>query len=455
MSPSSLQPETRYAVSQEGGYVAYQAFGSGPPDLVFITHWATNVDAMWEEPSLAAYMGRLASFSRVICYDKRGSGVSDPVTLSALPTIEQWADDAIAVMDAVGVEKVALIGDTEGGPMAATLAASHPERVEALVLVNTFARWRRADDYPIGMPEATVEKLIERYEHHWGVTSEVLDLTAPSIANDPRFRAWWLKYSRLTMPRHAATTMYRWVTEIDVRCVLPTIRVPTLVLQRSGNRHHRVDFGRYLADHIPDAKYVELPGADSLPFHAGDFGPLLDEVEEFLTGTRASPLPDRRLATMLFTDVVGSTRLAAERGDRAWIALSRSHDEIVREHLKAYRGQEVDHTGDGFLAVFDGPARAVTCAARMTEALRKLGVTIRVGLHTGEIELVGQAARGLAIHVAARVMAAAETGGILVSGTVKDLVLGSGIDFADRGTHRLRDVPGDWRLYEVVSTPAA
>ena len=455
MSPSSLQPETRYAASQEGGYVAYQVFGSGPPDLVFITHWATNVDAMWEEPSLAAYMGRLASFSRVICYDKRGSGVSDPVTLSELPTIEQWADDAIAVMDAISAEKVALLGDTEGGPMAATLAASHPERVQALVLVNTFARWRRADDYPIGMPEETVEKLIERYGQHWGVTSEVLDLTAPSIANDPRFRAWWLRYSRLTMPRHAATTMYGWVTRIDVRCVLPTIRVPTLVLQRSGSRHHRVAFGRYLADHIPDAKYVELPGADSLPFHAGDFGPLLDEVEEFLTGTRASPLPDRRLATMLFTDVVGSTRLAAERGDRAWIELSRSHDEIVREHLKTYRGQEVDHTGDGFLAVFDGPARAVTCAARMTEALRKLGVTIRVGLHTGEIELVGQAARGLAVHVAARVMAAAETGGILVSGTVKDLVLGSGIDFADRGTHRLRDVPGDWRLYEVVSTPAA
>jgi class 3 adenylate cyclase/pimeloyl-ACP methyl ester carboxylesterase len=445
------RPETRYAPSPEG-YVAYQAFGSGPRDLVFMTHWATNMDAMWEEPSLSAYMERLASFSRVICYDKRGSGVSDPVPLASLPTIEEWTDDARAVMDAVGVEQAALLGDTEGGPLAATLAASHPDRVESLVLVNSFARWRRADDYPIGMPEATVEKLIERYEHHWGVTSEILDLTAPSMANDPRFRSWWLRYSRMTMPRQASATMYRWVTEIDVRSVLSSIRVPTLVLHRSGNRHHRVEFGRYLADHIPDAKYVELPGADSFPFHAGDFVPLLDEVEEFLTGTRGSPVLDRRLATMLFTDVVGSTRIATEHGDSAWIRLSKSHDEIVREHLKTYRGREVDYTGDGFLAVFDGPARAVTCASRMVDALRDLGVTIRVGLHTGEIELVGETVRGLAVHIAARVMSAAKDGGILVSGTVKDLVVGSGIEFAERGTHELKDV-GDWRLFEVVSTP--
>jgi class 3 adenylate cyclase/pimeloyl-ACP methyl ester carboxylesterase len=433
--------------------VAYQVFGSGPLDLVFITNWVTNMDAMWDEPSVAAYMGRLGAFSRVIWYDKRGSGVSDPVPLASLPTIEQWSDDARTVMDAVGVDQVAIVGDTEGGPMAAMLAATHPERVRALVLVNSFARWRRAEDYPIGMPEETSEKLIERWEQHWGVTSEMLDLTAPSIANDPRFRSWWLRYSRLAMPRQAATTMYRWVTEIDVRSILPTIRVPTLVLHRAGNLHHRVAFGRYLADHIPDAKYVELPGADSVPFHAGDFTPLLNEVEEFLTGTRATPLPDRRLATMVFTDIVGSTRLAAERGDSAWIRLARSHDEIVREHLATYRGREIDHTGDGFVAIFDGPARAVTCAARMVDALRELGVTIRVGLHTGEIELVGDEIRGLAVHVAARVMAVAEKGGILVSATVKDLVLGSGIDFAERGTHRLKDVPGEWQLYEVVATP--
>ena len=408
---------------------------------------------MWDEASLVSYMQRLGSFSRVIWYDKRGTGVSDPVPLASLPTIEDWADDTRTVMDTLGIGQAALLGDTEGGPMAAMLAASHPERVSALVLVNSFARWRRADDYPIGMPEATTEKLLERWEQNWGVTSEILDLTAPSNANDPRFRSWWLKYSRLAMPRQASATMYRWVTEIDIRSILPSIRVPTLVLHRAGNRHHRVAFGRYLADHIPEAKYVELPGADSFPFHTGDHSPLLDEIEEFLTGTRSSPLLDRRLATMLFTDVVGSTELAAEQGDRAWARLAKSHDDIVREHLKTYRGQEVSHAGDGFLATFDGPARAVTCATRLVQALRELGVTIRVGLHTGEIELAGDVVRGLAVHIAARVMSAAEDGGILVSATVKDLVIGSGIDFADRGTHRLKGVPGDWQLFEVVTTP--
>ena len=255
------------------------------------------------------------------------------------------------------------------------------------------------------------------------------------------------------MPRRASAIMYRWVTEIDVRAILPTVRVPTLVLHRSGNRHHRVEYGRYLAEHIPNAKYVELPGADSLPFHAGDFVPLLDEVEEFLTGTRAKPVLDRRLATLLFTDIVGSTQIATERGDRAWIRLAQSHDEIVREHLRSYLGREVDHAGDGFLAIFDAPARAVTCAARVADSLTALGIRIRVGLHTGEVHLVGEGVRGVAVHIAARVMAAAERGGILVSRTVKELVVGSGIEFSDRGSHDLKDVPGDWQLFEVVSAP--
>ena len=452
MSSPPIRPETRYAAGPDG-YVAYQMFGSGPLDLMFMTHWVTNVDAMWEEPSLVAYMERLASFSRVICYDKRGTGVSDPVSLAALPTMEQWTDDALAVMDAVGVDQAALLGDTEGGPIAAVLAASHPERVRALVLVNSFARWRRADDYPIGMPDETVEKLVERYEHHWGVTSEILDLTAPSLASDSRFRSWWLRYSRLTMPRRASATMYRWVTEIDIRSILPTIRVPTLVLHRSGNRHHRVEYGRYLAEHIPNARYVELPGADSFPFHAGDFDPLLDEVEEFLTGTRAKPVLDRKLATLLFTDIVGSTQIVAERGDRAWVELVAAHDAVVREQLRSYLGREIDHTGDGFLAIFDAPARAVTCAVRIAKALDALGVGIRVGLHTGEVELVGDDVRGVAVHIAVRVMAAAERGRVVVSRTVKDLVVGSGIEFADRGMHSLRGVPDEWQLFEVVTAP--
>jgi class 3 adenylate cyclase/pimeloyl-ACP methyl ester carboxylesterase len=452
MSSISIRPETRYAARPEG-YVAYQVFGSGSLDLVFRTSWATNMDAMWDEPSLVAYMQRLASFARVICYDKRGSGVSDPVPLASLPTIEDWTGDALTVMDHVGVERAAILGDTEGGPMAAVLAASHPDRVQALALVNTYARWRRAPDYPIGMPDETTEKLLERYAHHWGVTSEILDFTAPSVANDPRFRSWWLTFSRLTMPRHAAATMYRWVTSVDIRSILPSIRVPTLVVQRSGSRHHRVEFGRYLAENIPNAKYVELPGADSFPFHAGDFKPVLDEVEGFLTGTQSKPVLNRRLATLLFTDIVGSTRIVAERGDNAWIDLVRAHDEIVRQQLRSYRGEEVDRTGDGFLAVFDAPARAVTCAARVVESLRDQGITIRAGLHTGEVQLEASGVRGVAVHVASRVMGAAGDGGILVSRTVKELVLGSGIDFADRGTHALRDVPGEWELFEVVSAP--
>jgi class 3 adenylate cyclase len=446
-------PATKYTAASEGGYVAYQVFGSGSVNLVFVTNWMTNADAMWEEPSMAAYFDRLASFARVLCFDKRGTGVSDPVPLADLPRLEEWMDDVGTVMDAAGMRNAALLGDTDGGPMAMMFAASHPDRVSALVLVNTFARWRRADDYPLGMPEETTEKLVDRYEQNWGVTSEILGLTAPTIAHDVDFGRWFTRYQRLGMARGAAAAMYRWVTDLDIRSILPSIRVPTLVLQRADARHHRAPFGRYLADHIPGAKYVEVPGADTFPFNAGDFAPLLDEAEEFLTGTRAQPVLNRLLATVMFTDIVGSTVLAAERGDAAWSQLVRQHDEVVRAHLRNYRGREVDHTGDGFLATFDGPARAVTCAARLREALSERGLTIRAGIHTGEVELADGQVRGLAVHIAARVMAAAERGGILASGTVRDLVVGSGIEFADRGTHELKGVPGSWALSEVVSAP--
>jgi class 3 adenylate cyclase len=449
MSP---RPETRYAAGGEG-YVAFQVFGDGPLTVLLVTNWLQNLDVMWEEPALARYLDRLASFSRVICFDKRGSGVSDPVPLAALPTIEQWMDDARTAMDAAGVDRAAVVGDTEGGPMAITLAASLPERVSALVLVNSFARWRRADDYPIGMPEATAERLVERYEQHWGATAEILELTAPSVAHDRKFREWYVRYQRLSMPKGAAAATYRWVTRVDVRSVLPSIRVPTLVLHRVGNRHHRAEFGRFLAQAIPGARYVEIPGADSYPIQAGDSTALLDEVEQFLTGTRAEPALDRLLATLLFTDIVGSSEMAAERGDAAWLARMDEHDRIVRDYLRRYRGVEVRHTGDGFVARFDGPARAVTCAARMAEALAAVGIPIRAGLHTGEVELVGDQVSGLAVHLAARVMAEAGNGGILVSGTVRDLVVGSGIEFHHRGEHRLKGIPGVWALYEAVFVP--
>ena len=454
MRPEPLRPETRYAKAADASYVAHQVFGEGPRQLVFVPSWVTNIDAMWDEPSLAAYLERLASFARVVCFDKRGTGVSDPVPLASLPTIETWMDDVKTVMDAAGIREAAVLGDAEGGPMAAVFAAAHPDRVTALVLVNTFARWMRAEDYPIGMPEATVAKLVDRYEQHWGVTGEIVDLTAPSLAHDPRFRAWFTRYQRLAMSRGAATTMYRWVTQLDVRAVLPSIRVPTLVLHRTGGRHHRVAFGRYLAEQIPGAKLVELPGADTFPFHAGDFAPLLDEVEEFLTGRVSRPLLSRQLATILVTDIVDSTRRATELGDRLWAELAGAHHEIVQRLVGDYRGTYVDSTGDGALAIFDGPARAVTCAARLAETLRdELGLTIRAGLHTGEVERSGGEVRGVAVHLAARVMAAAADGGVLVSGTVKDLVVGSGIEFADRGVHELKGVPGRWSLFEVVGGP--
>jgi class 3 adenylate cyclase len=380
--------------------------------------------------------------------------VSDPVPLASVPTIETWMDDVITVMDAIGVQTASILGDTEGGPMAAVLAATRPDRVSALVLVNSFARWQRAPDYPIGMPEATLAKVVDRYEQSYGTTSEILEATGPSLAGDPRFREWFTRYQRLAMPRGAATTLYRWITQVDVRSVLPSIRVPTLVIHRVDARHHRLAFGRYLAEHIPGARLVELPGADTLPFHAGDFGPLLDEVEQFLTGRVSRPILSRQLATILVTDIVDSTRRAAELGDRAWAELMGVHDELARELISEYRGVYMDSTGDGALALFDGPARAVTCASRLAERLRDdLGITVRAGLHTGEIERTADGIRGMAVHLATRVMAVAAGGGVVVSGTVKDLVVGSGIEFAERGVHELKGVPGHWPLFEVVTAP--
>jgi class 3 adenylate cyclase len=449
MSPT---PETRYAAGP-GGHVAYQVFGQGPTTVLLLTNWLQNLDVMWEEPALARWLERLATFSRVVCFDKRGSGVSDPVPLAALPTLEQWMDDARTALDAAGVDRAAVIGDTEGGPMAIMLAATLPDRVSALVLINSFARWSRADDYPIGMPPATLARLVERYAQHWGATAEILDLTAPSVAHDKAFRDWYVRYQRLSMPRGAAAATYEWVTQLDVRSALPAIRVPTLVLHRVNNRHHRVEFGRYLAGAIPGATLVELPGADSYPLQAGDSGALLAEIEQFLTGTRGEHALDRMLATLLFTDIVDSTGMAAERGDAAWLDLMRRHDTIVRDHLRRHRGVEIRHTGDGFLARFDGPARAVACAARLVDALAALGIHIRAGLHVGEVELAGDQVGGLAVHIAARVLGAAGEGEVLVSGTVRDLVVGAGIEFAPRGEHHLKGVPGTWPLFQALSVP--
>jgi class 3 adenylate cyclase/pimeloyl-ACP methyl ester carboxylesterase len=447
-----MRPETRYARSSEG-YVAYQAFGEGSRDLLLVTNWCTNLDAMWDEPSLAYYFHRLSRIGRVICFDKRGTGVSDPVPLGSLPTLEEWMDDARTVLDAVGSRQAAIIGDTEGGPMAMLLAATYPDRALALILVNTFARWQRASDYAIGMPEHTMKRLLERYERNWGQDPSILALTAPSVADDPRMREWFIRYQRMAIPPGAATEMYRWITQLDVRAVLPTIASPTLVLHRKENKHYRLAFGRYLAERIPGARLVELPGADCYPFHTPEGAEAIDDIQEFLTGVRQGPSAERELATVLFTDIVGSTDLAAEIGDARWLELRAVHDEIVRRNLAAFRGREVDTTGDGFLATFDGPARAIHCAVQIRDAVRSLGIMIRAGLHTGEIELQGNGIGGLAVHLAARIVSGAQPGEVIVSSTLSDLVVGSGIVFEDQGSHVLKGIPGEWRLYQVAKLP--
>ena len=444
--------ETRYAMSTDG-HVAYQVIGSGPRDLVFVPNWASNVEIMWEEPSLARFLRRLATFSRLLCFDKRGTGASDPVTLDALPTLEQWMEDVRSVMDAVGSERTVLLGDAEGGQMAMLFAATYPERVSALILTNATARHLRDVDYPCGLPARSVPRFLELMRQRWG-NGGLVPVMAPSLAHDAQLRRWYGRYERLSLSPRAINAYYTSHLERDLRSVLPTIQVPTLVLHRAGNQHIRVGHGRYIAEHIPGAKYVELPGEEHY-FHSGDTEAMLAEIEEFLTGVRPAAEFDRVLATVLFTDIVGSTERAAVLGDRAWHALLETHNAIVRQELTRHRGREIKTAGDGFLATFDGPARAIRCASAIHGQMRPLGIEIRAGLHTGECELMGNDVGGIAVHIGARVAGEAGAGEILVSSTVKDLVAGSGIAFADRGPRALKGVPGEWRLFAVEHCRAA
>lgn len=437
---------TEYAKSEDG-HVAYQVVGSGPLDLVFIPNWASNLDVWWDDPGHRRFLNRLASFSRLICFDKRGTGVSDPVPLAALPTLEQWLDDVRVVMDAAGSERAALFGWGEGGPMAMLFAATYPERTTALVLGDTFARLVRDEDYPHGLPAERAPAFLDAVVRGWG-RGPHLDVLNPSVASDPRYREWWSRYQRLSISPGAVTAMYATLLGIDLRPVLPAIRVPTLVVHRGGDAHIRAGHGRYLADHIPGARFVELPGDDH-DFSVGDVEAVVDEAEEFLTGDRHPPDADRVLATVLFTDICKSTERAAELGDRRWGQLLAAHHAAVRRELARFRGREVKTAGDGFLATFDGPARAVRCAAAVVEAARTLGVAVRTGVHTGECEVNDDDISGIAVHIAARVLDAAGAGEVLVSSTVKDLVAGSDLRFVDRGARALRGVPGEWHLYAV------
>lgn len=441
--------ETQY-VKTADGYVGYQVFGSGPIDLLFISAWSSNLDVMWQEPTLARYLERLASFARVICFDKRGSGVSDPVPLASIPSLDAWMDDARGVMDAVGSDRAAVLGDAEGGPMAILFAATFPDRVSSLVLTNSYARFRRADDYPIGMPDETYEKMLTLASKYYGRTYEQMLVTAPVTAQDPRFQRWLPMYQRVSMPPSTFEAMYRWVTSLDVRAVLPSVTAPTLVITKVDARHHRASFGQYLAEHIADAALVELPGTDTYPFHAGEFGSLLDEVEAFLTGHESQPGSSRLLATCLFTDIVGSTQRASEVGDERWLDLLGVHNRVSGELVERYRGELVKHTGDGILATFDGPARAVACGIRLTDELQRSGIHIRAGLHTGEIERQADEVAGIAVHIAQRVMDNAPDDGVVVSSTVKDLVTGSGFSFEPLGSHELKGVPGEWAIHQVT-----
>jgi class 3 adenylate cyclase len=441
-------PETRYATS-DGVNIAYQVVGSGPFDLVYVPGWVSNIEVMWEEPRLADFLERLASFSRLILFDKRGTGLSDPVPDDDLPTLERRMDDVRAVMDAAGSERAALLGHSEGGNMCIVFSASFPERTSALVLMGCYAKRSRSDDYPWAPDPMERDRDIEETERTWGRVDPTPTL-APSLVDDQAFRSWLRRYLRLSASPHAAAAVLRMNTGIDTRAVLPAIRVPALCIYRSEDPDVKVEEGRYIAGLIPGARFVELPGADHLMW-TGDAAVMLDEIEGFLTGVRRGPEPDRVLATILFTDIVGSTERAASLGDRAWSALVGRHHAAIRRELERFRGREVDTAGDGFLATFDGPARAVRCAVAANEAVSELGLEIRAGVHTGEVELAGAGIRGLAVHVGARVAGLAMAGEVLVSRTVRDLVSGSGIVFDDRGEHALKGVPEPWQVFAVQS----
>lgn len=441
------QAKTKYTRSGDI-HIAYQTVGEGPLDLVYVPGWVSHVELAWEEPTLARFLRRLASFSRLIAFDKRGTGLSDRVTNDQLPTLEERMDDLRAVMDAVGSERAALCGVSEGGNLCALFAATYPERTTALVMCGAFAKRIWSPDYPWAQTPEERELAYEMVENEWG---SMMDLShyVPSKINDEAFAQRLAKYFRHSASPGAAVALLRMNTEIDIRAILPTIRVPTLVIHRTGDRDANVEEGRWLAARIAGARFTELPGEDHFPW-VGDQDAILDEIQEFLTGVRPTPESDRELSTLLFTDIAGSTELITRLGDQAWQELLERHHAMVREELSRFRGHEVDTAGDGFFATFDGPARAVRCALSVVGAGQQLGIKIRAGLHTGEIQVMGPKISGIALHIAARVVATAKPSEVLVSSTVKDLVAGSGIRFADRGTHVLKGVSGEWHLFAAT-----
>jgi class 3 adenylate cyclase len=441
------RPETRYTKSGDVN-IAYQVVGEGPFDLIWVPGWISNVEESWEVPEYAHFLSRLASFSRLILFDKRGTGLSDRVSNESLPTLEQRMDDVRAVLEAAGSEQAALFGSSEGGNLSVLFTATYPERVRAVVLAAVYAKRLWSPDYPWAPTEEARESEHELLETEWGREMD-LSVLAPSALGDPALMRRLTDFFRRSASPGAAVALNRMNTYMDTRAVLPTIGVPTLVLHRTGDLDVNVKEGRWIANQIPGARYVELPGNDHIVW-IGDTDALLDEVEEFLTGIRPVREADRVLATVLFTDIVGSTEKAADLGDRRWGELLEEHHRLVRRELERFRGREVDTAGDGFFATFDGPARAIRCACAIRDSVRSFGIEIRAGVHTGECELVAEKVAGIAVHTAARVNGLARPSEVLVSSTVKDLVAGSGIEFVDRGEHELKGVPGIWRLYAAA-----
>jgi class 3 adenylate cyclase len=436
-------PETRYVAVGDAD-VAYQVVGDGPFDLLYCYGLGSHIEHCWDIPGQAEYLEGLAAFSRLILFDRRGSGASDGVSLSALPTWEEWAEDIEAVLGAAGSERTAILATLDAGPIAVLFAATHPEIVTALILVNTTARYLEADDYPIGASPDFVDAVVETFAKGYG-TPDLTRSFDQSRADDAEWVRLASKMIRSSATPRAAAAQYNYILRsLDVRHALPLIQAPTLVLQVSESPFLSVAQGRYLAEHIEGATFIELPGGNV----SMDAAPVLD-IAEFLTGERPVVEVERILTTVLFTDIVGSTARAASLGDQRWRSLLDAHDRTVRKQLRRFRGREINTTGDGFVASFDGPARAIRCAQAINEATEKLGVQLRVGMHTGECEVRGDDLGGLAVHIAARVGALATPGEVFVSGTVKDLVVGSGIEFDDRGEHDLKGVPGSWKVFAV------
>jgi class 3 adenylate cyclase/pimeloyl-ACP methyl ester carboxylesterase len=439
-------PETHYAKTDDGLSIAYQTLGDGPTDIVLVTS-VSGVDVMWEEPSLAHVLHRLARMGRLICFDARGFGGSDPVPLGALPTPEAWTEDLRAVLDAVGSTTANLVFNGPGAFVGMMFAATYPERTTALVLIQATARVLPAEDDPLGGPPDLIEMFVQWVERGFGTGANVAAF-APSRAGDEAFCRWFARSERVSLTPATWGAVMRWFVNLDMRSVLPSIRVPTLVIRREDDQLSSIDGAHYLVDHIPDARLVVVPGTDFFFFTQGA-DEIVDHIEEFITGAPPLREADRALATVLFTDIVGSTDHATRLGDKRWTDLLNRHDELVSRELERHRGRKVNPTGDGILATFDGPARAVRCAQAICSAVRPLGIEVRAGLHTGEVEHRGEDIGGIAVHIGQRVSALAGAGEVLVSRTVTDLVAGSGIEFEDRGEQELKGVPGKWSVYAV------